>query len=217
MKNITLENIISEYHKNTMLYKTGSYPRALKNIQESKYMTDELKYKNHFKKFKKIIERTDGHIDYKIMIQSLADFFKGWFNPMFLTNQKGIKIYKNFIRENETKVKENVLLEVKKNLRFVIEYIKNTDLSNVDEYLCEGQYLLPTIGKHLSSGSISPYMLVTVPDIKSIINSFPIDMKNEYFTEFLKNYDLYRAKVIKDSVLRNLSDKFYKLVNSKIE
>jgi hypothetical protein len=200
-----------------MFYKTGSYPRPLKNIYESKYFSDELKYRTNFKKFISIVERNDGHVDWKLMIEALADFFEGWFNPMFLSQPKGIKIYKNYIRERETLKKENILIEVKKNLRFIIEYINNTDLSSIDEYLTEGQYLLPTLGKHLSSGSISPYFLVTVPDIKTIINSFPPDMKAEYFTEFLENFDLYRAKMLKNNVLRNLSDKFYKIINNKLK
>jgi hypothetical protein len=216
MKLPTIENIIVEYHRNIMFYKTGSYPRPMKNIHESKYFNDESRYKAHFEKFIKFVERNDGHIDWKLMIEALADFFKGWFNPMFLSNQKGIKIYKNYIEAKKLAKKEDLLTEVKKNLRFVIEYIKSGNLSNVDEYLTEGQYLIPSIGKHLSSGSISPYFLVIVPDIKSIINALPPDMKNEYFEDFLENYDLYRAKILRDKTLRKLSDKFYKIVNSKL-
>lgn len=209
----TYEQVVQEFHRQTFYYKNGSYPRPIVNFETTKYN----KNKHLFEKFIKSVERNYGHINWSLMIESLGDFFKGYFNPMFLSNAKGIKIYKNYIRERQTVKTENIEKEVKRSIKNVLSFIAQDELRDVDEYLTQGQYLLPTIAKHLSGGTISPYFLVMVPDIKSIINSFGKDMKDEYFADFLENYDIFRAKAIKTPSLRNLSDNFYRIVNKYIQ
>ena len=203
----TYEQVVQEFHKQTLYHKTGSYPRPIKDFNKTKYN----KNKEIFEKFILTVKRNQGHIDWKLMIEALADFFKGYFNPSFLSNQKGIRIYKNYILEKSKVKNENIQLEVKRSIKNIVQYMNENNIKDIEDYLTEGQYLLPTIGKHLSGGTISPYFLVMVPDIKSIINALPPDMKSEYFTEFLENYDLYRAKLIRFEKLRIFSDKFYKL------
>lgn len=209
----TYEEVVQEFHRKTIYYKTGSYPRRIVNFEDTKYN----KSRPQFEKFINLVERNYGHIDWKLMIEALSDFFKGYFNPLFLSNPKGIKIYKNYVREKSMVKGENVLEEIKRSCRNVLNYVKQNNLEDVDAYLTEGQYLIPTIGKHLSGGFISPYFLAIVPDIKSLIGALPPDMRVEYFSEFLEEYDMYRAKAIKNPTARKLADSFYKILNSKLK
>jgi len=213
MKQPTYEDVIQEFHKQTIFYKTGSYPRAIVNFETTKY----VEHKVMFEKYVQFIYRNHGQVDWKLMIEALADFFKGWFQPMFLSSPKGIKIYRNYIREKENKTEaQSIYNEVIKSIRFLSSYIITTNLRDVDAYFQEDRYLLPTIGKHLLAGSISPFFLACIPDIKTIIQTYPKDTQAEFFESFLENLKTNKTKILKIRKLQRFSDNFYKSIKNII-
>lgn len=213
MKQPTYEDVIQEFHKQTIFQKTGSYSRSIINFETTKYNEHKLM----FEKFVQFIYRNNGQVDWKLMIEALADFFNGWFHPMFLSNPKGIKIYRNYIREKENKTNNDAIYkEVVKSVRFVSNYIIKGNLRDIDAYFMEDQYLLPSMGKHLLAGSISPFYLACIPDIKTLLQSYPVDVREEYFSDFLENLEAHKIKILKIKKLRDFSDNFYKSMKNLI-
>lgn len=205
---ISLENIVQEFHKQTVFHKTKSYPRRLKNPLESKYM----EYENDFKNFIQFVHKNNGFVNWQLYIECLAEFYKGWFSPTILTKQKAIKIYRNYVNERKF---DNPLESVKKSLKFVFKYMLDHHINSLEEYLTENQYLIPTMAVHHSAGSISSYFLCIFKDIKSIVNSFPQDIKDEFFSNFFDDYELIRAKLLRNKTLRKIIDNPYIIMNKQ--
>ena len=87
---ITAEDICREFHKHTVFYKTGSYPRAIKNFDKQKAKSEWV----YFERLAQMVDNNAGMINYRIYIEALAKHYRGWFKPSILPSMKAIKIYK---------------------------------------------------------------------------------------------------------------------------
>lgn len=192
----TLMQVLQEYHRQTMFYSKGIYPRKIKNIEGSKL------YKEHkaaFEKFIQFIKRNNGHIVWDKMIQILAEQHKGWFSPMMLSNQRGIKIYRTAVSKFDD---VDIVKAVKSS-------IKNIDFKLFDDYILANKNIIPTLCTDLYSGKVSPFLLALNPDIKSIlINTYAKDIIDEYLSSFLTDCAYYRSKALSHKVLKNFANNF---------
>ncbi len=210
------EEIYSYYHSEAFKLKNGFYPKNIIDFSKIKNNPNWI----YFEKFSKMVENSCNLINWRLYIKSLISFYKGYFNPKILCSQSSIKIYKTEIQllEQDSNIK-NIEKRVDESIKNIIKYMKENNFSNLNQYLLENSELFPTLSKHLYSGFISKYFLVLIPNIISIINIFPIDVKNEYFEDFLKEYEINRNKILGSSRLRKISDhieSFFKKAVEKI-
>jgi hypothetical protein len=205
---MTIEQIIQCFHKQTVFKKTGNYPRKLKNPMSSKYAKEHL---SDFKNFLKFCEKNKEMVDWELYIESLADFYKGWFSPSVLTKIRAIKIYRNYI---SSKKSEDPYEEILKNLKFVFKYMKQNNIERVQDYFIENQYLIPTLAKHHSAGSVSIFFIALFSKLKTVIALYPQDVKDEFFYDFEENINLARAKNLKIKKLRKIMENPEKIINN---
>jgi hypothetical protein len=214
MYKVTPETIYNEYHKQTFYYSKGMYPKTITNFTKIK-SSDNWHY---YERFAKMVNDNNGQIDYRMFIQSLAEFYGGRFNPKMLSHPKGIKIYRQSVKlKNMTIDKDDIYNSCLKSIKYIVAYCKEKKYTNLDQYLFEDQYLIPTIARHYLAGSICRYFVAMIPNITSIINGFPSDIRRDYFNDFIEGYNTTRAMVIENNKLRKISDNmdsvFKKLVN----
>lgn len=214
MIKITPEEIYQYYHRQYIYKSKGIYPKQIKNFEKIKNNRKWI----YFKRFADSINRGYGQINYKFYIDSLIEFFNGYFDLKLLGHPKGFKIYKNYISlkeeiNNEEKL-EKIILE---NIKFVIQYCKENCINNIEDYFFENQYTLPTIVKHYNSKSISKYFLCMIPNIITIIKSFPKDVIDDYMKEFFNEYNSCKNFITLNIKLRKIRDNIYQILNKKIK
>ena len=207
---ITAEEIYRIFHRETMLIKLGFYPKRIKNIKKDDNWI-------FFEKCANMIENSSGQINTKKYIKILAEHYEGWFQPKFLCSLKSIKIYKNQIAiENLSSDLEEIYNLIKKSIKFIAEYCIINGINNIDGYIYENKYTLPTLAKHFNSGVISEYFLNIIP--KGLLKSiYPNDIYEEFFGKYTDNYDRRHKILLKDIRIRKIMDLYPEIINQIID
>ena len=135
-----------------------------------------------------------------------------------LAHPKGIKIYRQTVKLKNLSINPDEIYNSSlKSIKFIIQYCKENNIKQLDHYIFEDQYLIPTIAKHYLAGSICKYCVALIPNISNIIKGFPTDVSRDYFNEFISDYNSTRTLVIDNIKLRKISDNldniFKKLLN----
>jgi hypothetical protein len=213
-KTITPEECYNLYHKKTNEVQ-GRRVRSIKNYENAQKRDDW----SYFVSFAKKCNRNAGMLNPETFISILAKHYKGWFHPKCLISHKSIKLYKSYIKKqdlstNDEAIKENIL----KSLKYLVKYCKESNISNFTNYFLEGQYVMPTLAKDLTSGNISKYLLACVSDAPALLDSFPPDIKSEFFIEFIEEYPKLRLRVLsnKDKSIKSLATNFDKMLKELI-
>lgn len=212
---VTPEECYAFWHKEWNRFENKRV-RAVKNFTNAKNRD----YWDYFEQFANLVNRNRGKINYKIFITSLADQFGGYYNPCNLTKRRSLKIYRSYIKEKEannnvTAVKDNVF----RSLKFIVDYCQEKEIKNFNDYLCEDMYMIPTILKHLDAGSISAHFLACIPDFDLMLQSYPVDVVQDFGQEIKEKYSVYRMKIIHmdNDLLTKVINKNEQLFNTLIK
>lgn len=215
MKKVTPEQCYNVYHIETNLA-NGRRVRAIKNFDKARKRDDW----SYFVSFSQKCNRNAGILNYETFISILAKHYNGWFSPKSLISPKSIKLYKSYIRKQELSTSdESIKANILKSLKYLVKYCKENNFNSFEQYLMEGTYVVPTMAKDLNSGNVSKYLFACVSDMVSILESYPSDIRSEFFTEFIEEFSKLRLRVmsnddksIKDLSM-NFSTIFKKLIN----
>ena len=188
-----------------MCYTKGINVRNIKNFDKIKSSEKWI----YFEKFTKLVNDNAGNLSPSLYIDSLIDFFKGYFNLKLLSHLKGIKIYKLYLQQRNNEQDYNkIYKQVKQDLHNIVNYICVSINTDLHSYVMENHNILPTIAKHFNSGTISKYTLALIPDIKFIIASFPEDIQQQFFYEFINEYKTLNINLIRYPKLKQINDNF---------
>jgi len=209
--NITPEEIYSSWHYEINLAKGISNVRRITNF-------DNARKKEAWQCFviaANIINRNDGLIDYRILTKALAWHHKGFFHPKFLTHRSGFKIYREYLAYiNEITDPVYIRNSILYSMKFVIEYCKQKEIKSFSEYLEHDKYFIPSIIKHLKSGSISYYFLACIENCNLLFKNYSEDVLYDYAKDFDKQYSLYRLRVVGTLLVEDLVNKVPAKINS---
>lgn len=209
----TPEHIYQEFHKQTFFYSKGFYPKAVKNFSVAKESDDWI----YFQRFADKIDQTDGLINYKLFVESLAHHYTGWFTPNILLSLKGIKIYKTYKSIlNTTNDSDLIYSGIGRSIKEIVEFCKENNIKSFDEYFDHNRYAIPTVLKHIYSGTMSHYTVLLINKYEDRLRGFPVDMLNEYAEDFNMNKEVNNSKLIKIARCRKLSGKVEKIINNEI-
>lgn len=206
------EDLYNEYHRQCFKVKNGNYPRRIKNFEKQK--AD----KNKWFFFEKLAERCsqNQHINPQLLIQALAVKYEGYFDPRHLISLKGIKIYRNFL-EQMNGVSDNQFIEniVEANIKFIREYCKNNNITNISDYFLENQYTMPTFILHYYNGSISKFFLGLF-EKSFLLDNYPKDIVQSYLASVMTEYETIRKKIRYSKKLTKLSNNIFKVLQNVI-
>lgn len=209
MINYTVEEIYNIYHHKIMYYTKKIHVRKIKNFDKIQSGNDWV----WFQKFTDKVNKSCGQIDPKTYIDALIDFFKGRFNLAILCHLKGIKIYRLYIQQmNNSSNKEEINKKLVESFHFLAEYMEENNVINADSYLMINQDIYPILAQHFHSGRLSSYFLTMFPDIIIFIKNYPPDIRQQYFSDFIKEYKNLRTFVVQHPKLKKLSDNFEKIL-----
>jgi len=213
-REITPEYCYELWRKCTMAHK-GINVRKQKNFDKARNRDDWT----YFISFANLCNRNSGHINPVIFMTALANQYSGYFNPTLLASRKSIKIYKAYVTELEkTTSKKEIKEQILSSIKFIVKYSKVNNLS-FEAYLSENMEMIPTIFKHVSSGSVSLYLLACIQNFDIMVETgYPKDMSTEYLPKFKNEYPVYRMRVldIDDKTLRKIINNISEIVNKLI-
>jgi len=199
----TLLDLYNEWRSQCLFQAKGVWPKKAQSL-------DNVKDKDkliHFEKFSKTLTDTDGLIDWKLYISSLASFYCGWFGPELLNSQKSIHIYKTSINiKNVEESEDDIYAGILRSLKFIIVWCNANNIKNFDSYLFSEVTIFPPVLKHLSAGSITHYFLAIIPHIDTSLSSFPKDVVDACASDFLRKYKDLKRKVFSIKKIREISD-----------
>ena len=203
MQEVTPEQLFTEWRKQTFLKEKNFYPKAVKDFSKQREKPEWA----YFERFAKMVNNNAGNIDYKIFIAAQVDFYGGWFNPVNLGSLKSIKLYNNYVAIlNATDTVAAIEKGIISSVKTVGVYMRNNDLKTFDEYLYEGNTIIPTLAKQMKAGTVSRFFVSIIPNIVDVINSYPPDITASYFTSFLGEVEMLRSKSLTSPKIRQLSD-----------
>lgn len=196
-------DLYNEWRSECLFRKTGTWPKKVTTLANIKDQTKLV----HFEKFLKTLADTDGVIDWKLYISSLASFYEGWFGPELLNSQKSIHIYKTSINiKNIEDDPDDIYVGILRSLKFVAAYCNENNLPDFDSYMLENSTIFPTILKHLSAGSITFYFLALIPNIDVTLKTFPNDVRDSCASDFLAKYKSLKNSVFSVKKIRDVRD-----------
>ena len=204
MFEVTPEILYDEYRRQYVFSTKGVWPKKMKNFEKAR----EAASWSNFEKLSKMINLNPGHIDHKLYITALVAYFQGRVPPKHLSSQLGIKIYKNYVNMINLKDEDRIEIEkaVLRSIKNIAIFMQKNNIKSFNEYLEFNKVLIPVIAKHFYAGSVSMQFMVLIPNLKIIINDFPVDVVQEYFTQVLDKYDDLRSKLLTYEKLRKISD-----------
>lgn len=207
------EQLYQIFHKETNLVK-GINVRLVQNFDNIK----SSKYWPFFESASNLINRNNGHIDATLYIRSLAIFFKGWFNPEFLTSRKSITIYKNYLEQQEQEMSEEFIKsEIVRSVKFIAQFCIENNLNELSDYLSHDINMIPTLMKHIVAGSISYYYLACLDSLLMIIDSYPQDAKDDYLPNFEQKLNIFRSRIIYNNIQGLIPKNIENITNELIQ
>jgi hypothetical protein len=175
--------------------------RPVKSFDKAK----EKAYWSYFEMFSSMIERNGGQVDGKIFIKALAQHHEGWFDPKVLCKPKSIKIYKEFVHESKNaSSRERIREHILRSLKFLVEFCKENDINNLYDYASDGEYMIPSLMKHLKAGSISMYFVACLDWIPERARTYPPDVMKEYIPDFKEQYEVHRIRIITSEAVEDI-------------
>jgi len=209
----TPEQLYNLYHRKIMYHVKNVHVRNVKNYDKIKASPDWV----YFENFTKRVNKNMGQLNPDLYIDSLIDFYDGYFNLQLLTHLKGIKIYRLYIKQQNINCnKDEVKTNIKQGIDFIVDYMVENSMNDIYEYVNEGKDIYPTLAKHFYSGKISLQLLVLIPDMKIIIQNYPKDIINQFFDNILLEYDNIRKNLISYPKLKKISDNFETIIKNMI-
>ena len=213
----TIEQIYNTYHKWTMFFSKGVYPKRITNF-EKVFSVDGRK--EQLIKFQNFIKRNGYLVDWNIYIYSIARLTKNRFPLKLLGSLKGTKIYRDYIQltYNEDVEQQYIYDEI-------VRSIKNLNITLNEQNITFEQYfdvdnsLIPLSIKQLYSGFISPYFYSCFPIsfLNKTIIKYPDDVFVEMFQQekfdFINNViSRKRICMLRYETIRTLVTKVEKLI-----
>ena len=209
---ITPEDIYSTWHREVFRVQ-GKRVRGVKNFANAQAKDNWV----YFVRCADMVNRNCGQIDYRIFVQSLAEYYEGWFDPARLIARSSIKIYKTHTAITENRVKEHdVHTSLCKSIDFIATYCVENDLKEFCDYLSEGQHLIPTILKHYYSGSVSINLLASINSFELIVDSYPKDVVSEYIGENKEKMQKARSRILVYDKTRKIAEKLEDVITALI-
>lgn len=212
---ISPEECYAYWHKEYHRFE-GKNVRVVKNFAKAK----EREYWSCFEQFAQMVNRNMGKINYKIFITALADQYGGYYNPCNLTKRRSIKIYRAYVKEREINSSGKAMKEhIMRSLKFIAIFCAENNIKTFNEYLCHDMYMIPSVLKHLNAGSVSVYFLACIPDFDLMLDSYPIDVVQDFAEDIKENFSVYRIKVIhmNDKLVTTIINRHEHLFNEIIE
>lgn len=179
------------------LLECGFYPRTPKNFE--KIMTNDRKV--FLEKFRSMLIRSNGTVDWKTYIKALSMFFKFMkFNE--LGSQRGNRIYREYLSINaKPSDDESITAGIVSSINRIREWCVDNG-KRVSEYMCDRSSMFPIVLKDLYSGSTKTcfYAAIGNGGIEKIFGKIPNDLFLEYFKKdrsaFLNDIRIERAAMI---------------------
>ena len=150
------------------------------------------------------MNRNSGMIDYKLFIKAIIQKYGNTASTKALTSRGSFKIYHDYVEEINKKtgpvyIRESII----NSMKFIISYCTENNIKDFDGYLYENQYLIPTIIKHLKSGSVSVYFVACINNFNLLLKNYSQDVLYDYMKDFDTQYQLCRMRVV---ALDNVKD-----------
>jgi hypothetical protein len=203
--NYTTEDIYNIYNKEILLYTKNINARRITNFTKKKEHPDW----QYFEIFTKRVNTSNNQINPTIYIKSLINFFDGYFNLKLLSSVKAIKIYKQYIMENKY---DNCYNDVLNSIKFIIKYMKDNNISCIDEYMLINNDIFPVFAQHFNNGSISKYFAVLIPDIKIFINNYPQDISDQFFKAFISDINDIKSHILCYPKIKKINDNLENII-----
>lgn len=209
----TPEQLYSVYHREAVLRTRGFAPRPIVHF-------DNIKSKPEWKWLEKtadLVNNSNGLIDPEQYIKILVEFYKGFFPLERMCHITSLKLYRTRIdADNVCTDIERIKKLISENIRFVVDFCVGRGIMDFDSYLIDDIELIPSMARHLSSGGVSVFLLALIQKIDGALSSYPVDVRREYFSDFIKRKESLRRLMITDGVLRRLSENIEPFINSQI-
>lgn len=204
--------LYEEYRRQALFKRKGVYPRAMKDFSKAKANVGWPQYE----RLAKLVNDNAGHLDHRVYIESLVEFFDGYVPDRLLSSQKAIRIYKNFVagknleRENVKAMETGIIRSIKN----IATYMAARGIGTFDEYLSADSHTIPPLARHYSAGSVTKHFLALVPRLELVLSQYPQDIVSEYFADVMvgREYEQLRVLLCRHDKLRRISDNMEKLV-----
>jgi len=137
----TILDAFNHWRSEVLFRSKGVHPRRSTSEDAIK-----PEYKVFFEKFVKLVDDTDGIVDWKLYIEDMAKFHSGWFHPKSLTTQKGMKIYRTMIKTSRlSSDPDEIYAQVSASIGFIRGYCIENGIWSFDEYLDENRMFIPRL------------------------------------------------------------------------
>lgn len=192
---LTVEEIYQYYHTSFIISKTGHPGRPITNWDKIRRTSESFSY---IEMFTKIVNESNGEIDYKKYIDALFDFAKSsgtnWVNPKMFTSQKGIAIYNSYLQKLKDQndpnyIKDRIIHSVQNVVRFCVK----NNINSFENYIQHNAFLYPTLLRHLDEGFIKREFFIMIPNLKSVILSYAEDVSYDFFKNNDEDFNVSRS------------------------
>ena len=213
---MTAEILYEEYRKLALFKRKGVYPRPMKDFAKARANAGWP----HYEQLAKLVNDNAGHLDHRIYLEALVDFFDGYVPDKLLATQKAIRIYKNYVARKNLE-RDNVKaieLGVIRSIKNVATYMSSKGMTTLDEYVSADAHVIPPLARHYSAGSVTKHFLALVPRLDLMLNQYPQDIVTEYFGDLLgREYEQLRVSMLRHDKLRRIGDNVERLIIATIE
>ena len=213
MSEVTPEILYEEYRRQALFKRKGVHPRPMKDFSKVRENPSWV----HYVRLAKLVNDNDGHLDYRIYMEALVDFFDGFVPDRVMPTQKAIRIYKNYVtrmnceRENRDAVEAGVI----RSLKNVTSFMKERGMRTFDEYASHNSSMIPTMAKHFSAGSVTKHFLALIPRLDLVLRQYPQDINDEYFADFVgREYEQLRVSLFTHDKMKRISDNLEALITA---
>jgi hypothetical protein len=196
----SIEEIYNEYHKQTMFYSKGIYPKTIKNFD--KIISSDSK--EFLIKFQNFLKRNLSSVDWKLYIESVSKYYRRRYDLHILGSLAGTKIYRNFINENylntvnennDENNDENIYNQIINSIKFLNLFLNNSKIS-FSEYIELNKFIIPVLLNHIYAGTISKYFYACLPSnfAFNIFSTYPDDI---FYDLFKQSRDEFTENIFK--------------------
>ena len=216
MSSVTPEILYDEYRRQALLKRKGIHAKAMKDFSKARENPNWV----HYVRLAKLVNDNGGHVDYRVYMEALVEFFDGFVPDRLMPTQKAIRIYKNYVtRMNcERNNSEGIERGVIRSLRNVAAFMRSEGLGTFDEYASHNASMIPTLAKHFSAGTVTKHFLALVPRLDLVLGQYPQDIRDEYFTGVIGGeYDQLRVSLFRQEKLKRISDNLERLVSMAVK
>ena len=178
----SIEQIYNTYHKWTMYFYKGIFPKQITNFDKVFEIEGR---KEQLQKFQNFLKRNGSLVDWNIYIYAIARLTKIRFPLNLLGSLKGTRIYRDYINLtfNEEVEQQQIYDEIVRSIKNLNYTLKELNI-NFKQYFEMDNSLIPLSIKHLYSGYISPYFYSCFPG--SFLNKTLITYLDDVYIEMFQ-------------------------------